>query len=50
MSPTPEPKTRICDWCKKRIKVTCGIVLGSAGGTDKVWFCCDACNYVHDIA
>ena len=49
MSPKPQPLTRICDWCKKRIKVTRGIVLGSVGGTDKVWFCCPACDIAHEI-
>jgi hypothetical protein len=34
----PDPKTRICDWCKKRIKVERGIVLGRQNGTGKVWF------------
>ena len=43
------PKTRKCDWCKKRKSVEQGYWLGKFENETKEWFICRECNLKHDI-
>jgi hypothetical protein len=43
------PKTRKCDWCKKRKFVEQGYWLGKFENGTKDWFICVKCNLTHDV-
>lgn len=43
------PKTRKCDWCKKRKSVEQGYWLGKFENGTKDWFICQKCNLEHDV-
>jgi len=43
------PKTRKCDWCKKRKSVEKGYWLGKFENGTKDWFICVECNLTHDV-
>lgn len=43
------PKTRKCDWCKKRKSAENGYLLGKLDNEKKCWFICVECNLKHDV-
>lgn len=43
------PKTRKCDWCKKRKSVENGYLIGKLDNEKKCWFICVECNLKHDV-
>jgi len=46
----PAPKTKKCDWCKKRKPIKDIYILGAIPETGKkVWCICVDCNHKNDV-